>query len=161
MNRVSCDICVYHLWFVCVFSLGGSSAPEWLEPVLWPRTWFCELMWEQQQHFDPSFGTIRTMLMLRWYCYVVFMGLFLQWFGVTRASNPSVSCGHKLPWYSFIGDINPQWNYNLRCAKRSPRAILSVRYRVTRASTLWYATVVVVLPPNVAEFPSNELLPAM
>ena len=25
------------------------SAPEWLEPVLWPRTWLCELMWEQQQ----------------------------------------------------------------------------------------------------------------
>ena len=22
MNCVSCDICVYHLWFVCVFSLG-------------------------------------------------------------------------------------------------------------------------------------------
>ena len=39
---------VYHLG-LCVFSLGYSSAPEWLEPVLWPRTWLCELMWEQQQ----------------------------------------------------------------------------------------------------------------
>ena len=48
MNCVSCNICVYHLW-LCVFSLGYSSAPEWLEPVLWPRTWLCELMWEQQQ----------------------------------------------------------------------------------------------------------------
>ena len=30
MNCVSCDICVYkyHLWFVCVLSLGYSSAPE-------------------------------------------------------------------------------------------------------------------------------------
>ena len=26
--RVSYDICVYHLWFVCVFSLGYPSAPE-------------------------------------------------------------------------------------------------------------------------------------
>ena len=26
MNSVSYDICVYHLWFVCVFSLGYSSA---------------------------------------------------------------------------------------------------------------------------------------
>ena len=37
------------------FSLGYSSAPpEWLEPVLWPRTWLCELMWEklQQQHHE-------------------------------------------------------------------------------------------------------------
>ena len=35
---------------VCVFySLGYSSAPDWLDPVLWPRTWLCELMWEQQQ----------------------------------------------------------------------------------------------------------------
>ena len=30
------------------FSLGYSSAPEWLDPVLWPRTWLCEVMWEQQ-----------------------------------------------------------------------------------------------------------------
>ena len=45
---VSCDKCVYHLG-LCVFSLGYSSAPEWLEPVLWPRTWLCEIMWEQQQ----------------------------------------------------------------------------------------------------------------
>ena len=36
-------------WVVCVFSLGYSSAPEWLEPVLWPRIWLCELIWEQQQ----------------------------------------------------------------------------------------------------------------
>ena len=42
------DIYVYHLWFVCVFSLGYSSAQEWLEPVLWPRTWLLESMWEQQ-----------------------------------------------------------------------------------------------------------------
>ena len=32
---------------VC-FSLGYSSASEWLEPVLWPRTWLYELLWEQQ-----------------------------------------------------------------------------------------------------------------
>ena len=36
-------------WVVCVFPIGYSSAPEWLEPVLWPRTWLFELMWEQQQ----------------------------------------------------------------------------------------------------------------
>ena len=42
-------------WVVCVFSPGYSSAPEWLEPVLWPRTWLCELMWEQQQ--QHSFGS--------------------------------------------------------------------------------------------------------
>ena len=35
--------------FVSVFSVGYPSTPEWLEPVLWPRTWWCELMWEQQQ----------------------------------------------------------------------------------------------------------------
>ena len=34
---------------VSVFSLGYSSTPRWLEPVLWPRTGLCELMWEQQQ----------------------------------------------------------------------------------------------------------------
>ena len=28
MNSVSCDICVYHLWCICAFSLGYSSAPE-------------------------------------------------------------------------------------------------------------------------------------
>ena len=28
MKCVSCDICVYHLWFVCVYSLGYSSAPQ-------------------------------------------------------------------------------------------------------------------------------------
>ena len=28
INYVSCDICVYHLWFVCVVSMGYSSAPE-------------------------------------------------------------------------------------------------------------------------------------
>ena len=28
MNCVSCDICVYHLRFVCAFALGYSSAPE-------------------------------------------------------------------------------------------------------------------------------------
>ena len=49
MNCVSCDICVYQLELF-LFSLGYSSAPEWLEPVLWPRTWLFELMWEQQQH---------------------------------------------------------------------------------------------------------------
>ena len=44
------------LWYMRVpplgslcFSSGYSSAPEWLEPVLWPRTWSCELMCEQQQ----------------------------------------------------------------------------------------------------------------
>ena len=31
MNCVSCDICVYNLWFVLCFSLGYSSAPECLE----------------------------------------------------------------------------------------------------------------------------------
>ena len=44
------------LWYMHVpplvcscFFPGFSSAPESLEPVLWPRTWLCELMWEQQQ----------------------------------------------------------------------------------------------------------------
>ena len=36
------------------FSLGYySSAPEWLAPVLWPRTWLCELMWEQHSGTRP------------------------------------------------------------------------------------------------------------
>ena len=42
---------------ICLcFSLGYSSAPEWLEPVLWPRTWLCELMWEQQQQQQQQHG---------------------------------------------------------------------------------------------------------
>ena len=48
-HYVSCDISYACTTQVCVFSLGYSPAPEWLEPVLWPRTWLCELMWEQRQ----------------------------------------------------------------------------------------------------------------
>ena len=32
-------------WVVCVFSLGYSSAPEWLEPVLWPRAYLLVPPW--------------------------------------------------------------------------------------------------------------------
>ena len=42
------------------FSLGYFSAPEWLEPVLWPRTWLCEVMWEQQQQLTTTTTTTTT-----------------------------------------------------------------------------------------------------
>ena len=38
MNYVSYDMyiyaCIYHFLRVCAFSLGYSSTPEWLEPIL-------------------------------------------------------------------------------------------------------------------------------
>ena len=52
LNCVSC-VCVYHLG-LCVFFPGYSSAPELLEPALWPRTWLCELMWGQQRQHSSN-----------------------------------------------------------------------------------------------------------
>ena len=39
---------VYHLGVFVLFSRFLRSRAT-LKPVLWPRTWLCELMWEQQQ----------------------------------------------------------------------------------------------------------------
>ena len=36
----ACTRILYGIYLVCYM-----IQPEWLEPVLWPRTWLCELMW--------------------------------------------------------------------------------------------------------------------
>ena len=89
MNHVSYDRCVYSTLGCLRLSLGYASSPEWLEPVLWPRTWLCELMWEQQQqqqhgtclnfyrekkskHFRPSSST-RVELYLIYCCIIIYL----------------------------------------------------------------------------------------
>ena len=47
------------------FSMGYSSAPEWLEPVLWPRTGFCELLWETTTSISLSFIWYKVFLSSR------------------------------------------------------------------------------------------------
>ena len=55
------DICVHHFWFCLLlcFFLGYSSTPEWLEPVLWPRTRLFELMWEHHHGVVLSCQNLR------------------------------------------------------------------------------------------------------
>ena len=78
---------MYHLWFVCVFSLGYSSAPECLERVLWPRTWLCESTWEQQQQ-----TTSRHKYRQCWY-------LLSTGFSSSKAKAAA-------PWITAIGDTD-------------------------------------------------------
>ena len=79
MNCVSCDVCVYHLG-LCVFSPGYSSAPEWLEPVLWPRTWLCELMWGQQQQQWWHSSSFFSLPCLVFSCFSCLRFLFFSFF---------------------------------------------------------------------------------
>ena len=71
-----------------------------------------------------------------------FWALFFQLLGVARASDPPVPCGHRFSC-SFniildILDINAKRDGYLGCTKKLPNLFLSVRYRVTRASMIWY-----------------------
>ena len=59
---------------------------------------------------------------------------FFQWLGVTRASDPTVPCGHRLTVLFNIVDVNTKADGYLRCTKKSPKVFLSVRYGVTRAT---------------------------
>ena len=64
----------------CCLCSGVSQPYLLMEPVLWPRTWLCDLMWEQQQQnccswsseFEKSVpGIYRRLLLQIIYCCII------------------------------------------------------------------------------------------
>ena len=71
-----------------------------------------------------------------------FWALSFQWFGVPHASDPShAACGHRLPFVPFntvwiLTRKRMVWPRSATKKKITETLFLSVRYRVTRASTI-------------------------
>ena len=58
---------------------------------------------------------------------------------VNRASDPPVACGHGLSCCFFFSTRTPNGTVSYATPNESPnKAFLSVRYRVARASMIWY-----------------------
>ena len=68
-------------------------------------------------------------------CYVVVnRGLFLQWLGVTRASDFPVLCGRKLSVCFHFSLCIPNGVVGDAAPNKSPNVLSSVSYGVTRGS---------------------------
>ena len=99
MQHVVAHVSHAHLPQGCVcFSLRYSSAPEWLEPVLWPRTWLCELIWKQQQQQQQ---TTYLTLALAWKVDLL-CGLPQETFEKLTASG-STKYALRVPFATLIG----------------------------------------------------------
>ena len=99
-------------WVVCVFSLGYSSAPEWIKPVLWPRTWLCKSMWEQQQqqHLSRSADSAVTAMGRK--------RLSELTIPPAQAIHPAICMPTLIRQLLVVlirGGRNPNYNYHIDC----------------------------------------------